>query len=80
MKKHKPVFRVNTPLRILQDMRNDPRVESVHDDRRTGDGIVVVLKKGWAGPQGDETVIEHTIPNLQEAMTKVFPAKNNDSL
>ena len=61
--------------RTYNDILNDPRVDSVSDERGYGDGIWVYLKKGYINQRLEcGTIHEHTIAECcQQLNEEVIP-------
>lgn len=61
-------------MRYLDQLRADPRVASVSDERATDDGYWVALNPGWLSEtNGCQTVHEYTVEALRRAMKTVTP-------
>lgn len=50
----------------------DPRIESVSDERSSGDGIWLYLKKGWKSSQDTHCVHEDTVKECREELENVM--------
>ena len=58
----KPKMMKFKKVRTLRDLRNDPRVQSVSDERGIGDGIWVYLKEGFTNERLEcSTIHEYTV-------------------
>lgn len=71
-------------MKYLDQLRADPRVSSVSDERSTGDGIWIYLRTGFDSRMdvvsGVTTYVhEQTIPALRAAMLRVVPVQFTDA-
>ena len=64
-------------MKYLDQLRADPRVADVSDERGMGDGYWIVLKDGWYSPDMDcQTIHEYTIKALRAVMAGVKAVKS----
>ena len=73
-KPHTPM--AHKKARTYNDILNDPRVDSVSDERGYGDGIWVYLKQGYINQRLEcGTIHEHTIAECcQQLNEEVTPS------
>lgn len=67
-------------LAALHNLKKNPKVSSISDERDTGDGIWVYLKPGWhCALSGTHTVHEWTVRDLVESFDTVAPCGSPDA-